>query len=383
MSFALNTHSDLIRDAIDKISINNYLPPLDTPIAVGMSGGVDSSATAALLKVMGYNVVGITGWLTDNTNKSCDGARFDAERAAEQIGIEHHIVDLREIFDPIIVNPFLNAYSEGRTPVPCMTCNTEIKWGSLLHYSKSLGATHFASGHYVRLIHHTESQNFQGGFSIGRPTDLSKDQSYMLWTLNQEQMNRAFFPLANFTKEETRAIAIELNLFNAEKPESQDICFVPNKTSDYLKDKLGERPGEVRHIQTSKVMGEHLGAHLYTVGQRKGLGIAHPTPLYVVKLDPIQNIVYVGDKEHLFAKGLIANNVNWQIHPNQPEFKAQTKIRYATPPCYTDVKLLTDASMELTFQEAQSSITPGQAAVLYDESNQFILGGGWISREIL
>lgn len=383
----INLSHEVVQNAIKQIQDNNYLPEVSNNIiAVGMSGGVDSSVSAGLLKAMGYNIIGVTGWLTDTVNSSCEGARDVAANVAKQLDIPHHIVDLRKMFEPTIMSPFIESYKQGRTPVPCMSCNTEIKWGSLLGYSKKLDATHFASGHYVRLVKHNNTNNnlFSDSFSIGKPHDDKKDQSYMLWTLSQEQMSRAIFPLANFSKDYIREIAEAMGLFNANRAESQDICFVPNKTKDFLQSKIGKRVGDIQHIHTNEIMGQHEGVHLYTVGQRKGLGIAHPTPLYVVKINALKNIVYIGGEEDLYSSGLIAEHLNWQcnILDSVREFTALVKIRYASEPVRSTIKLTENNSMHIQFETPQTSVTPGQAAVIYDLDFKYIIGGGWISQSV-
>ncbi len=369
-------NSSLIDSALKKIAENNLLPEAGSKIAIAMSGGVDSSVAAALLSKLDYKVFGLTGWLMEGSGKCCDGGMLDSARVCEIIGVEHQALDLREYFKSTIISPFISSYSVGRTPVPCMPCNTEVKWGSLLEYSKTLGASHLASGHYSRLIKNGEH------YCIGRPNDQDKDQSYMLWGLNQEQLSRTIFPLANFEKEEIRSLAQDLNLVNWNKEESQDICFIPNKTKEFLLEKLGERKGPIVDLKTGKTLGEHSGTHLFTIGQRKGIGISSSDPIYVVKLDPLNNTVFVGGQEDLFSKGLYADHANWQI-PQNESFEALVKIRYASAPLKSLVTPLQNNQFEVEFRDSEgTSVTPGQAAVIYSSDNSQIIGGGWIAKAL-
>ncbi len=363
--------SSLVQEALLRISDNNHLPPKGSKIAIAMSGGVDSSVTAALLKLLDYEVFGLTGWLMEGSGKCCDGGMLDSARIAEIIGIEHESLDLREYFKSTIINPFVSSYAVGRTPVPCMPCNTEVKWGSLLEYSKTLQASHLASGHYARLNY---SQNT---YCIGKASDPNKDQSYMLWGLSQEQLSRTVFPLANFIKDEVRALAQELNLINWNKQESQDICFIPNTTKEFLLERLGERKGEIKHMQTGQTLGTHSGTHLFTIGQRKGIGISSTEPIYVIKIDTLNNVVYVGGKQDLYSKSLMAEDVNWQQPPTEASFEALVKIRYNSEPLLAQIIPSTN-SFKANFQAEGESVTPGQAAVIYDLNHEFIIGGGWI-----
>ena len=372
----LISKSQIIESAIAKVSRNNHLPPVGSRIGIAMSGGVDSSVAAALLSHLDYEVFGITGWLLEGAGKCCDGGMVDAARICESIGINHEALDLREFFKSTIISPFVNSYAKGRTPVPCMPCNTEVKWGSLLERCHELGASYLASGHYARLLRHAD-----GGLSIGRPCDENKDQSYMLWGLNQSQLQKTVFPLANFTKDEIRQLAKEFELSVWDKEESQDICFVPNKNKDFLREKLGEKPGKLLHIRSGKVLGEHAGTHFYTIGQRKGIGVSSQEPVYVVKLDSINNIVYVGAHEDLLSSGLIAEFVNWQRLQNET-FEGLVKIRYNSQPVMAEITPGESDSFKVTFKEAIASVTAGQAAVIYDPENQFVMGGGWISEAI-
>lgn len=369
-------NSPLIEAALKKIGENNHLPPEGSSIGIAMSGGVDSSVAAALMSRMNYKVFGITGWLLEGAGKCCDGGMLDSARICEMIGIEHEAHDLREFFKSTIISPFVSSYANGRTPVPCMPCNTEVKWGSLLERCHDLGASYIASGHYARLIVHES-----GEYSIGRSLDESKDQSYMLWGLNQEQLKKTVFPLANFEKEEIRQLAKEFGLSTWDKEESQDICFVPNKNKDFLLKNLGERPGKIKHIKTQEILGDHSGTHFFTIGQRKGIGVSSSEPIYVIKLDPVNNVVYVGQQEDLLSKGLVAEFANWQLKRSAP-FEGKVKIRYNSKPVKATITPLDEQKFEVKFSEAVSSVTAGQAAVIYDSDDRFIVGGAWIVGEI-
>jgi len=371
--------SSFIEQALSKIAENNILPPAKTKIAVAMSGGVDSSVSAALLASLDYEVIGITGWLLEGSGKCCDGGMIDAAAICETLNINHQAEDLRNYFKSTIIKPFISSYQNGKTPMPCMPCNTEVKWGSLLEKIKEQNINYLASGHYARLL---KNQNDE--YYIGRPVDLQKDQSYMLWGLNQEQLKSTIFPLANFTKPEIRQLAQEFGLETWNKEESQDICFVPNTTKNFLQNNLGEKTGLIKHIKTYEILGEHSGTHFFTIGQRKGIGLSNQDPLYIIKIDALNNIIYVGEKQYLQSKGLIAEYVNWQILPTNHEFRGFVKIRYNSKSVLANIKLFDSEQnyFEVNFLEEASSVSPGQAVVIYDETDSFVIGGGWIKSEL-
>ncbi|MDX1918377.1 MAG: tRNA 2-thiouridine(34) synthase MnmA [Candidatus Caenarcaniphilales bacterium] len=358
------------------LGTDNLLPPIQgSRIAIAMSGGVDSSVAAALLKGAGYEVFGLTGWLMEGSGKCCDGGMLDAARVCEILGIEHQSLDLRKFFQSRIVNPYLFSYQQGRTPVPCMPCNTEVKWGSLLEYSMTLGATHLASGHYARLL------KKECRLCIGRASNLNKDQSYMLWGLTQDQLSRTVFPLANLGKDQIRELAKEFKLPNWDKGESQDLCFIPGKPREYLAERLGIRLGVIKHIATGEILGQHSGIHLFTVGQRKGIGLANLEAYYVVKLDALENVVYVGEKSYTCSRALIAEAENWQLK-QEDSFEALVKTRYNEEAVPALVQSKTDQTFEVTFKTPEPNIAPGQAAVCYDLNNHHLIGGGWIKEAI-
>lgn len=352
------------------------VPANKTRVAVAMSGGVDSSTTALILQQQGYDVVGVTGWLIKSGSRCCDTGMVDAARVCEQLGIEHHAVDLRELFKTQIIDQFHESYARARTPLPCSLCNTLIKWGALLNYGKKLlHAKYMATGHYARVI---ETEN---GPRLGRALDRTKDQAYVLWGITMEQLRSTLLPLGDYTKEQIRAIAVENGLASAHRPDSQDLCFIPKGTTTqtYLSNFLVEAPGAIIHTVTGEVLGEHKGTHNYTIGQRKGLGIAYPEPLYVTSLDPELHVVFAGPKSALYRTELMASDMNWLMDdiPDSP-FNALVKIRYNSEAVPGRVIPLEGKRVRVTFDEAQPAITPGQVLGIFDLDDTFIIGGGWI-----
>jgi tRNA-specific 2-thiouridylase len=352
------------------------VPANKTRVAVLMSGGVDSSTTALLLKEQGYDVVGVTGWLIKSGSRCCDTGMIDAARVCEQLEIEHHAVDLRELFRTQIIDQFHQSYAKAVTPLPCSLCNTLIKWGALLNYGKKhLNATYVATGHYARVI------QTEDGPRLARALDPKKDQSYVLWGITMEQLRSTLLPLGDFSKERIREIANEGGLVSANKPDSQDLCFIPKgqTAQDYLANFLPAKPGPIVHAVTGKALGEHTGTHNYTIGQRKGLGISSEEILYVTSIDPDLCVVYAGPKEALLRQELTASSTNWlmDVAPAEP-FDALAKIRYNSAAAPARVFPLPDNKVHVVFEEPQPAITPGQVLGVYDLSNTFILGGGWI-----
>lgn len=351
--------------------------PTKTRVAVCMSGGVDSSVTALLLQKAGYDIVGVTGWLIKSGSRCCDTGMIDAARVCEQLGIEHYAVDLRELFKREIIDDFHVSYSNGRTPLPCSMCNTLIKWGALLNYGKKhLGAKYVATGHYGRVVNLPD-----GSARLARALDPKKDQTYVLWGLTREQLAETLLPLGDYTKEQIRAMAEEAGLVVANRPDSQDLCFIPQNstTQEYLATFIEEKPGPIVHVTTGDYIGTHRGTHNYTIGQRRGLGIAWPEPLYVVALDPEMRAVYVGPQEALLRRDLTASQVNWIVTPTPTEpFEAMAKIRYTSAVQKALVTPLPEGRVRVVFDEAQPAITPGQVLGIYDMTDTYILGGGWI-----
>lgn len=351
-----------------------------------MSGGVDSSVTAALLKAEGHDVIGMNMQLWDKVRQQAgaeEGFRpcctledsMDAARVADRLGIDFHVLNLEEVFRSEVVDRFVAEYLHGLTPNPCIVCNERIKFGILLEKARELGADHLATGHYVRL-----EQGSDGLVRLKKAADLKKDQSYFLYRLSQEVLRAALFPLGNLSKPEVRKIADEYKLPVAKKAESQEICFVEN--NDYVA--FIEKRSDTAHLsgtivdRTGKVLGRHDGTYRYTIGQRRGLGIAAPRPLYVLATDPTSGTVTVGFEEELYSSALFADSVNWQ-QPVGEEFTATCKIRYRQEPVPCRVKVLEGDRVSVDFPEPVKSVTPGQSVVFYADDT--VLGGGVIGEE--
>jgi len=350
--------------------------PTKTRVAVCMSGGVDSSTTALILQQAGYDIVGVTGWLIKSGSRCCDTGMIDAARVCEQLGIEHFAVDLRELFKYEIIDNFHQSYAKARTPLPCSMCNTVIKWGALLNYSKKhLGAKYIATGHYAR-VEHTDD-----GPKLGRSRDRKKDQSYVLWGCTREQLSQTLLPLGDYTKDEIREIATKNGLVTANRPDSQDLCFIPQTetTQSYLAQFIEVKPGPIIHVETGEMVGTHEGTHNYTIGQRRGLGIAWADPLYVISVDPDTRAVYVGPQSALLRSDLTASEVNWLLAPPPTEpFEALAKIRYNSATAAATVTPLPSGRVQVKFKEPQPAITPGQVLGIYDLADEYLIGGGWI-----
>ncbi len=343
-------------------------------IAVAMSGGVDSSVTAALLKQQGHEVLGITMRLFEPCHTGAGSAAHDAAVVARHLDIPHHVLDLEPEFRDLIINDFIAEYSKGQTPNPCIRCNRYIKFGLLLDKAKELGAEFLATGHYVR-----KSSDPDGTCHLLMARTVQKDQSYFLYTLTQERLRQVLFPLGDMeSKDEVRRLARQFGLPVAEKSDSQEVCFIPG--DDYVaflegSGSLGCRPGEITHLDGT-VIGKHQGTHRYTVGQRKGLGIAWREPLYVVALDTDQNRVVVAEQQYLFADGLLAGDISWIQEPAETEFASSCKIRYRHQPVACHVRILENGHCRVDFRERQKSVTPGQSVVFYRENE--VIGGGRI-----
>ena len=350
-------------------------------VVVAMSGGVDSSVAAALLMQQGYQVIGMMMRLwsesgSEEHNRCCTpDAMAQARRVAAILGIPFYVVDAKEIFYKTVVTYFLEGYSQGQTPNPCLVCNRQIRWEFLLQHALNHGAKYLATGHYVRI-----EENSQSGYQIYRAVDLAKDQSYVLHVLNQEKLAHARFPLGNYPKSEIRKIAQELGLPVAQRPDSQDLCFLGD--GDYREFINRNHPTGVTHgpiiNQAGELVGEHQGLPFYTIGQRKGLGVASTKPLYVIEKDLARNLLVVGELAALGKQELIAHQVNWisGVAP-QEAFRAEIKIRYKANPAWGWVTPEPDRQMSIRFDEPLRDITPGQAAVVY--TGDLCLGGGIIT----
>ena len=339
-------------------------------IAVAMSGGVDSSLTAAILLYKGFEVVGVTMWLFGEEDQ-----KFiqDAKKVAEQLGIVHYVADFRKDFRAEVENYFVEEYLRGRTPNPCVRCNKKIKFGKLFDFANYVGAEFLATGHYARIVFEDER------FKLKQAADHRKDQSYVLYNLTAEKLSKIILPIGELSKSETRQLAEKLNLPVAHKPDSQEICFVPN--DDYksflasrAKNSAALMSGEI--VDTSgKVLGHHGGVANYTIGQRKGLGIAAPNPLYVLKLNTAEKKVVVGSNEELFTKTLTAEDVHWIYTPKNFPAKLQAKIRYGTKIFDCEVEQENNF-VRVNFSEPVRAVTSGQSVVFYD--GEEVLGGGII-----
>jgi tRNA-uridine 2-sulfurtransferase len=364
-------------------------------VAVAMSGGVDSSTVAALLQEQGRVVVGLTMQLWNQRRLpelQGDGPAqhrccslddvYDAKRVAQHLDFPHYVVNFEERFEARVVQPFVDQYLAGHTPIACTNCNTDVKFGPLLRMARQIGAQRLATGHYARIRQNTQS----GRWELLRAKDDSKDQSYFLWGLTQEQLARSEFPLGELTKEEVRGAARRAKLPVADKPESMELCFVPNGNyvqfiEAYSREKgkpLTDGAGEIVD-EAGVVVGRHSGVHHFTIGQRKGLGFAAGRPLYVLAIDPEKNRVMVGDDESLRQVSCEVEGINWVALANPTEaVRALVKIRHKHIPAAATVQPIDETHGRVTFVKPQRAITSGQGAVFYDVDGDRVLGGGWI-----
>lgn len=353
-------------------------------VVVGMSGGVDSSVAAWLLKEQGYDVIGVTMQIwqdEENTvqeeNGGCCGlsAVDDARRVAAAIGIPYYVMNFKDEFQKSVIEYFTKEYLAGRTPNPCIACNRYVKWEALLQRSLSIGADYIATGHYARIEHLPN-----GRYAIRRSATMEKDQTYALYNLTQEQLARTLMPVGEYSKDRIREMADEIGLLVAHKPDSQDICFVPDGDYTAFIERITKnkpRPGKFIH-QNGQVLGTHQGLIHYTIGQRKGLGIAYEYPLYVIDKDITSNTVILGPNDALFQKALLAENCNLiAIDKLEAPLRVTAKTRYRQKDVPAVIEPLADGKIKVTFDEPQRAITPGQAVVFYD--GDYVVGGGIIA----
>jgi tRNA-specific 2-thiouridylase len=355
-------------------------------VVVAMSGGVDSSVAAALLKEQGCEVIGMTMQIWDYSSFTDEHGEsfgsccslddvYDARRVAESLDIPFYVVNFEQQFEKVVIDRFCDDYFNGRTPNPCVICNQVLKFETLLRRALELQADYLVTGHYAQLVKE------DGRFVLRKGQDSNKDQTYFLYTLTQEQMQYVRFPLGGMTKDEVRQHAVRLGLRVAEKEESQDICFVPD--GDYVRfleeqRGSGSMDGDIVHVD-GKTLGKHQGTYRYTIGQRRGLGLSWPQPLYVVDIDAKNRKVIVGEKEHLAKPQCHVTDINWLIDVPEIPIEAGCRIRYRHHEVPSTISPLTDGSAIVEFWEPQSGVTPGQSAVFYDGDR--VLGGGWIETQ--
>ncbi len=341
---------------------------------VAMSGGVDSSVTALILQQQGYEVIGLTGRMVNSP--SADAVVNNAKRVADKLAIKHYSCDVTAKFNDKVVDYFINSYRSGKTPNPCIICNQFIKWGALFDYAvEELKADVFATGHYADI------RCNDGIYKLYPAKDEHKDQLYFLYRLGQKQLAKTIFPLYHYDKSEVKQMAVDFDLPPKDAKESQDICFIqkPMTTKKFLSDRFGLERGDFIDILTGKKWGEHQGCYQYTIGQRKGIGIAAPYALYVIDIDAEKNIVYVGREEDNYRKNLKLTDINLTYKPVRQEFDALVKIRYNMEHKKAHVRIFEDFA-DIEFYEPVNSVTNGQSGVIYDIEDKHLIGGGFVVR---
>lgn len=346
-------------------------------VVIGMSGGVDSSVAAAVLKEQGYEVIGVTMHLWDGADSELATMAKDAAIVANHLGIEHHVLDFREDFSKCVIDYFSKEYMSGRTPNPCIVCNRFLKFDAMLEAAKTLGADKLATGHYAKV----ELDETTGRYLLRRGSSSEKDQTYVLYSLTQEQLSHVLMPLGAFeNKEAVRAKALELGLPTANKPDSMEICFIPDKDyASFLKQRVGQLPPRGDFVDLDgNVLGQHKGIVHYTIGQRKGLGIAFGKPMFVVGIHPDTNQVVLGEKGTEFASSLYATDPNFiPFETLTKPMRADIKVRYSAKPALGTV-IPEDDGLRVEFDLPQRAITPGQAVVFYEPNGDLVLGGATI-----
>lgn len=347
-------------------------------VVVAMSGGVDSSTTAAILVKQGYEVIGINMRLPnmgEASESGCCGIQGidDARRVAQNLEIPFYALNYEKEFDDKVISYFCREYENGRTPNPCIICNEKLKFGSLLENAKSLGADYIATGHYARI----EYDNSNKRYLLKKGKDIEKDQSYFLFSLSQEQLAHSLFPLGDYIKYEVRQLAKEFGLRVYNKPASQEICFIPdNDYCKYLRTQYkmnGFKPGPIVD-HSGKVLGKHTGIAFYTIGQRKGIG-AYSKPYYVISISKDKNIIVIGEEQELYKDMLVAKNVNW-INEKKYETTVKAKIRYKHQESEAVIYSMSNDMANVRFNKPQKAVAPGQAVVFYNDD--IVVGGGWI-----
>jgi len=351
-------------------------------VVVAVSGGVDSSLAAALLLEQGYEVIAVYMEMlplsSGNHGHLSKGAR-DAQRVAESLNIPFHVLDVRQLFEQKVISLFVNEYVSGRTPNPCIACNRFIKFGVFIKNAVDLGADYVATGHYARITYDSNINRY----CLKKAADERKDQTYVLYNLSQEQLSRTLFPLGGFSKEEVRRMAVSFGIVTADRPESQEICFIPdNDYHRFLRERAGDKikPGSFVDLE-GKVLGIHKGVPFYTVGQRKGLGLAMGEPVYVVSLDSANNSVVLGRNQDVFSQGLISSDNNFILYEKiDKPVKVKAKIRYSAKPAEALITPLDGDNVKVVFENPQRAVTPGQAVVYYQ--GEYVVGGGTITKPL-